>query len=180
MISNAQTGGRFFGKFRATVAQNNDPEQRGRLKLQIPDVLGTDVVSTWAEPCTPLAGPSGKAMGVYMVPPVGTGVWVEFEHGDSDYPVWVGCRWGAKKEIPEQAHEGPTDTPNIVIQTSAQNSFIITDQPGEQGGLILQSANGSASIIVNDTGIYIKNGQGATIELKGPTVSINGNALEVT
>jgi uncharacterized protein involved in type VI secretion and phage assembly len=179
-MNGSSATGRFIGKFRAIVADNNDPEQRGRLKLKIPDVLGTDVLSTWAEACTPLAGPGGKAMGVYMVPPVNAGVWVEFEQGDPDYPVWVGCRWGARDEVPKQAHEGPADAPNIVIQSSGQNRFIITDQAGDKGGLILQSASGSASIIVNDTGIYIDNGQGATIELKGPKVSLNGTALEVT
>ena len=64
----------FIGKYRATVVNNVDPEFRGRLILTIPDVLGL-VPSTWAEPCTPLAGPTGPPMGVYMVPPIGAGIW---------------------------------------------------------------------------------------------------------
>lgn len=87
----------YYGKYRGTVLQNVDPEQRGRLMLSVPDVLGP-IPSSWAEPCVPLAGPTGPPMGVYLVPPIGAGVWVEFEHGDPDYPIWVGCRWGSQKK----------------------------------------------------------------------------------
>ena len=72
---------RFVGKYRGTVTQNIDPMLRGRLLCMVPDVLGP-VPSSWAEPCVPLAGPTGPPMGVYLVPPIGAGVWVEFEQGD--------------------------------------------------------------------------------------------------
>jgi uncharacterized protein involved in type VI secretion and phage assembly len=169
---------KFLGKFRATVLNNVDPETRGRLMLNIPDVLGV-IPSTWAESCTPLAGPTGPPMGVYMVPPIGAGVWVEFEHGDPDYPIWVGCRWGGPSDIPPLAHAGLPVSPNIVMQTAGQNSFVISDLPGPTGGLMLKSATG-ASIIVNDTGIYIQNGKGASLIMTGPTVTINNGALVVT
>lgn len=169
---------KFIGKYRATVLNNVDPETRGRLMLNIPDVLGV-VPSTWAEPCTPLAGPTGPPMGVYMVPPIGTGVWVEFEHGDPDYPIWVGCRWGGPSDIPPLSHAGLPVSPNIVMQTAGQNSFVISDLPGPTGGLMLKSPTG-ASIIVNDTGIYIQNGKGASLIMTGPTVTINNGALVVT
>ena len=154
------------------------PKLRGRLMLTIPDVLGV-VPSTWAEPCTPLAGPTGPPMGVYMVPPIGAGVWVEFEQGDPNYPIWVGCRWGGPSDIPPLAHAGLPISPNIVMQTAGQNSFVISDLPGPTGGLMLKSATG-ASIIVNDTGIYIQNGKGASLIMTGPTVTINNGALVVT
>ena len=177
-MSNSNSSQNFIGKFRATVLNNVDPETRGRLMLTIPDVLGV-VPSTWAEPCTPLAGPTGPPMGVYMVPPIGAGVWVEFEHGDPDYPIWVGCRWGGPSDIPPLAHAGLPISPNIVMQTAGQNSFVISDLPGPTGGLMLKSATG-ASIIVNDTGIYIQNGKGASLIMTGPTVTINNGALVVT
>ncbi|MGO1500981.1 MAG: phage baseplate assembly protein V [Marinobacter sp.] len=168
----------FWGKYRATVLNNIDPELRGRLMLTIPDVLGL-VPSTWAEPCTSLAGPTGPAMGVYMVPPIGAGVWVEFEHGDPDYPIWVGCRWGNSADVPPLAHAGLPVSPNIVLQTAGQNSLVISDLPGPTGGLMLKSATG-ASLIVNDTGIYIQNGKGASLVMTGPTVTINNGALVIT
>ncbi len=168
----------FWGKYRATVLNNADPELRGRLMLTIPDVLGL-VPSTWAEPCTPLAGPTGPAMGVYMVPAAGAGVWVEFEHGDPDHPIWVGCRWGGPSDIPPLAHAGPPGLPNIVLQTPGQSSLVISDLPGPTGGLMLKSAGG-ATVIVNDTGIYLQTGKGASLVLAGPTVTINNGALVIT
>ena len=177
-MSNSNATQNFLGKFRGTVLNNVDPETRGRLMLSIPDVLGV-VPSTWAEPCTPLAGPTGPPMGVYMVPPIGAGVWVEFEHGDPNYPIWVGCRWGGPSDIPPLAHAGVPVSPNIVMQTAGQNSFVISDLPGPTGGIMLKSATG-ASIIVNDTGIYIQNGKGASLIMTGPTVTINNGALVVT
>ena len=169
--------GQYFGKYRATVINNIDPEMRGRLMLMIPDVLNL-IPSTWAEACTPLAGPTGPPMGVYMVPPIGAGVWVEFEHGDPDYPIWVGCRWGAASDIPPLAKAGLPVAPNIVLQTLAQNSIVISDLPGPTGGIMLKSLTG-ASIIVNDTGIYIQNGKGASITMVGPAVTINQGALTI-
>lgn len=177
-MSNSNASQQYLGKYRGTVINNIDPELRGRLILSIPDVLSA-VPSTWAEPCTPLAGPTGPAMGVYMVPPIGAGVWVEFEHGDPNYPIWVGCRWGGPSDIPPLAHAGLPVSPNIVMQTVGQNSFVISDLPGPTGGLMLKSATG-ASIIVNDTGIYIQNGKGASLIMTGPTVTINNGALVIT
>ena len=60
----------FYGKFRGTVVNNVDPLLRGRLLLEVPDVSGL-VPSSWAEPCVPLAGPTGPPMGVHFVPPIG-------------------------------------------------------------------------------------------------------------
>ncbi|WP_054032071.1 phage baseplate assembly protein V [Desulfatitalea tepidiphila] len=168
----------FWGKYRGTVINNIDPELRGRLQISVPDVLSL-VPSTWAEPCTPLAGPPGPGMGVYLVPPIGAAVWVEFERGDPNFPIWVGCRWGSQSDIPPLAHAGLPVSPNIVLQTLGQHSLVISDLPGPTGGLMLKSATG-ASIIVNDTGIYIQNGKGASLIMTGPTVTVNNGALVVT
>lgn len=169
---------KYYGKYKATVINNIDPEMRGRLLLSIPSVLGI-VPSTWAEPCTPLAGPTGPPMGVYMVPPPGAGVWVEFEEGNPDRPIWVGGRWGSAADVPPLAYAGLPVSPNIVMQTAGQQTFMISDLPGPTGGLMLKSATG-ASIIVNDTGIYIQNGKGASIIMTGPTITLNNGALVIT
>jgi uncharacterized protein involved in type VI secretion and phage assembly len=169
---------RYYGKYKATVQNNIDPEMRGRLTLIIPSILGL-VPSSWAEPCVPLAGPTGPPMGVYMVPPPGAGVWVEFEEGDLNHPIWSGCRWGAPSDIPPLAHAGLPVSPNIVMQTAGQNTLVVSDLPGPTGGLMLKSATG-ATLIVNDTGIYIQNGKGASIVMTGPTVTINNGAMVIT
>jgi hypothetical protein len=168
---------KFYGKYRATVLNNIDPNQKGRLMLTIPDVLGL-IPSSWAEPCVPLAGPTGPPMGVYMVPPIGTGVWVEFEQGDPNFPIWVGCRWGAASDVPPAANQGLPTSPNIVIQSFLQHNIVISDLPGPTGGITLTSTTG-ATIKVNDIGITIDNGKGAKIEMLGPMIDMNNGALKI-
>ena len=156
------------------VLNNIDPLMIGRLMVQVPDVLGLGTTS-WAMPCVPLAG---TQMGMYVIPLIGSGVWIEFEGGDPDYPIWTGCFWGSSAEVPPLAFAGLPVSPNIVVQTSGQNSIVVSDLPGPTGGIILKSTTG-ASIIVNDTGIYIQNGKGASIIMAGPSVTINNGALTI-
>ena len=165
---------KFYGKHRGLVLNNIDPMQKGRLLVQVPDVLGLGM-SSWALPCMPMAGPQ---MGVYVVPLIGSGVWVEFEGGDPDYPIWTGGFWGSVAEVPALALAGIPASPNIELQTTGQNTMMISDLPGPTGGIMLKSTTG-ASIIVNDTGIYIQNGKGASIIMTGPTVNINTGALTI-
>ncbi len=166
---------KFFGKYRGTVLNNIDPLQIGRLLVQVGDVEGL-APSSWAMPCFPF---SGRQMGAYMLPQIGSGVWVEYEQGDPDYPIWSGCWYGSAAEVPALALTGNPASPNVVLQTGLQNTLVISDLPGPTGGIMLKSTTG-ASILVNDTGIYIQNGKGASIIMTGPTVTINNGALVVT
>jgi hypothetical protein len=166
---------RYYGKYRGTVLNNVDPMQMGRLMAMVPDVLGL-TPSTWAMPCVPVAG---LQAGVYSVPPIGSGVWVEFEQGDPDYPIWVGSYWGSAAEIPALARTVPPAVNGLAIQTTLQNGLVISDLPGPTGGIMLKSASG-ATVIVNDTGIYLQNGKGASIVLVGPSVTVNQGALVVS
>ena len=165
---------KYYGKYRGMVLNNIDPLMTGRLMVQVPDVLGLGI-SSWAMPCVPVAGPQ---MGLYVIPLIGSGVWVEFEGGDPDYPIWSGGFWGSTAEVPPLAFAGLPVSPNIVIQTSGQNTIVVSDLPGPTGGIMLKSLTG-ASIIVNDTGIYIQNGKGASIIMAGPSVTINNGALTI-
>lgn len=168
------TENRYYGLYRGTVANNVDPMMLGRLMIMVPDV-GSAIPSTWAMPCVPMAG---KQMGTFVVPQVGSGVWVQYEGGDPDYPVWIGGWWGNSAEVPALALAGVPGDPNIVLQSSLQNALVISDLPGPTGGIMLKSTTG-ATIIVNDTGIYIQNGKGASLTMVGPSVTINEGALVV-
>ena len=103
---------------------------------------------------------------------------MEFEGGDPDYPIWTGGFWGSAAEVPTLALTGLPNSPNVVLQTQGQNTFMLSDVPGT-GGIMLKSTTG-AMILINDTGITISNGKGATIVMAGPTVTVNNGALVVT
>jgi len=177
-MSGNGSGPPYWGKYRGTVTNNIDPMFTGRLLVEVPDVLSL-TPSSWAQPCVPLAGPTGPPMGVYLVPPIGAGVWIEFEKGDPDYPVWVGCRWGDTSNVPTMAQLGLPVAPSIVLQTLMQNMIAISDVPGPTGGIMIKSTTG-AMILVNDLGITIQNGQGASILMTGPTITVNEGALVIT
>ena len=117
-------------------------------------------------------------MGSYFVPQIGSGVWVEFEQGDPDYPIWTGCFWGSSAELPVLALAGNPISPSIVLGTGLMNTVAVSDVPGPTGGILLKSTTG-AFIMVNDTGIYIQNGKGASVTMVGPTVTINEGALVI-
>ena len=164
----------YFGKYRGLVLNNVDPLQKGRLMVQVPDVSNV-LPSTWAMPCLPFAGIQA---GLFVVPDIGSQVWVEFEHGNPDYPIWVGCFWGSSAEVPALALAAPPELQQVTIQTLEQNALVISDVPGPTGGILLKASTG-ALISISDTGIVISNGQGATIAMTGPTVTINEGALEI-
>jgi uncharacterized protein involved in type VI secretion and phage assembly len=169
------SAGKYYGKYRATVMNNIDPMQQGRIQVSASDIYGM-APSTWAMPCVPVAG---LQTGFFAIPPIGAGVWVEFEQGDLNYPIWVGGFWGETAELPALSQAVPPGVFGVTIQTTLQNGMIISDVPGPTGGIMLKSTSG-ATLIVNDTGIYIQNGQGASITLIGPSVTINETALVVT
>jgi len=79
----------YFGKYRAFVTKNVDPMKMGRIKVKCPAVLG-DYESAWALPCLP---PKVKNL-----PSVGELVWVEFEEGNPDLPIWTGV-WYKEKSF---------------------------------------------------------------------------------
>jgi len=166
---------KYFGKYRGMVINNVDPMQMGRLLVQVTDVLGP-FPSSWAMPSVPY---TGKQMGMWCLPQMGTGAWVEVEQGDPDKPVWSGAWYGSVADVPALALAAPPAIPNIVLQTTAQNTIMLSDLPGPTGGILLKTTTG-AFISVSDVGITISNGKGAIITMLGPTVDINMTALTIT
>ena len=107
----------------------------------VPDVSNV-VPTSWAMPCVPFAGPTAPRA-FFTVPPIGAGVWIEFERGDPDKPIWVGCFWGTFAEVPTLALVPPPIPPgqNICIQTTLQNMLMVSDAPPTPltGGIVLKS-----------------------------------------
>lgn len=161
----------YWGKYRGTITDINDPLMQGRVKANVQDVLG-DQESGWALPCAPFGG---DQTGFFALPKVGAGVWIEFEHGDPDYPIWAGCWWGSPAEVPPLLLAPPYK--KLMIVTEGGQTVTLDDTPGI-GGISLETSGGQ-KIIVSTTGIEIDNGMGASIKLTGPQVSINGGALDI-
>ena len=177
-------GERFYGKYRGTVTNNVDPLRLGRLQVTVPDVVSL-IPSSWALPCVPWAG---QQMGMYCVPPIGAGVWVEFEQGDPDYPIWVGCWWGSTAEVPTTASGQTTPgTPVVVMQSVSQGSLVISDVPVPPmtGPGVMVNSGPASFITVDATGVTINaptiNLRATTaINIVGPAgVDINAGALTI-
>jgi uncharacterized protein involved in type VI secretion and phage assembly len=153
---------RFYGKYRAFVSDNADPENRGRLRLQIPDALGDTIISGWALPCAPYGGAPG--LGFFFIPDKNAGVWVEFEQGDLDYPVWVGTFWakpGGTTEVSDPAGSQSPPTSKIIQTTNHKIEFA--------------DASGSEAITITDN----VNSNVVTLDKNGVTITTN-QALKIT
>ena len=157
----------YFGKYRGTVANNIDPMQQGRIQVSVPSVLGGGQLS-WAMPCVPYAG---SGVGLFLIPPVDANIWVEFEAGDPDHPIWSGCFWGIG-EVPAL----PAIAEMKVLKTDTC-TITLNDLPGA-GGVTIETMTGM-KIVMTATGLEIDNGQGGNIKMTGPQVSVNNGGLEV-
>jgi hypothetical protein len=172
---------RYYGKYRGKVENNVDPMQLGRLQVSAPAVLGEGTLS-WAMPCVPYAG---NGVGFFALPPVGANLWIEFEGGDPDWPIWAGCFWGTG-EVPAQ----PATAENKVLKTDCI-SLKLTDLSGA-GGVTLEVNSPAAStpskIVIDSQGISVEHAQASikltqtSIELKHttPTFVIQSSSIELT
>ena len=164
---------KYYGKFRGAVVNNVDPKGLGRLQVIVSEVMAAPLAS-WAMMCTPVGG---IQHGMFSVPPINAGVWIEFEQGDIDYPIWTGCFLGTGLDAPKQAPAANPVFQSITLQTPSQNSVIIDDAPGK-GGVTIKIRTG-AKITVTDKGIELDNGFGASISMIGPTIQIKGKLVSI-
>jgi hypothetical protein len=161
----------YFGKYRGKVENNVDPMMQGRVQVSVPAVLG-DGQLNWAMPCAPMAGPQ---MGIFAVPPKGANVWVEFEGGDPNMPIWSGGFWGVG-EFPTQPPVAPGMS--IAFIKTKSCSLELNDLPGV-GGVTLKFLP-AYKISMTATSLEITNGTGAVITLGPATkVTVNNGALEI-
>lgn len=198
---------RFYGKHRGLVVDNADPQLLGRLRVQVPSVLGRDVVTGWALPCAPYGGDADQ--GFLFVPEVGAGVWVEFEEGDLEFPIWVGTFWskpGDASEVPKPNDPDGTKQGSVqdppsrkIIKTKkghtlqfedAEGSELVTLVEGVEGHVITLDANGvkvtdgksGHEVTLDASGIVISDGanSGNTVTLDSSGVTVadkNGNSV---
>lgn len=172
-------GPTYYGIYRGAVVSNVDPEFRGRIMARVTDVTGVFTTS-WAEPVVPFAGPNA---GHLSIPPINAGVWIQFENGDQDKPVWLGGLWGSFIEAPLMAKAitsaGPAGAASLV-QTMDANFICVADKamfkPLPFGGILISAAPGT-SIMLDKKGVTII---APTVTINGATVTFNGGALVIT
>lgn len=158
---------RFYGKYRGVVSDNRDPDNLGRIRARVADVYG-EQESGWAMPSVPYAG---RSVGLFLIPPTNASVWIEFEHGDPDYPIWTGCFWG-RNEVPAN----PASADKKVLKTESA-TITLDDTSGSSSVTIETKSN--LKLKMDQQGIEISNGS-QKVMISSSSVSINDGALEVT
>jgi Type VI secretion system/phage-baseplate injector OB domain len=167
---------KYYGKYRGKVLENDDPLFLGRILADVAAVSG--MTMNWCMPCTPYAG---SDVGFYAIPPIGANVWIEFEGGDTNYPIWSGCFW-AEGEVPTG---GEPVNPMVKVFKTAFATFIMDDTP-EVGGITLECHPASVTVPLSmkfdSTGITIL-APPATIKMiteEGITLSFPPDVIAMT
>jgi uncharacterized protein involved in type VI secretion and phage assembly len=166
MASESSSDDSLYGKFRGKVTDNKDPLMLGRIRAQVPSVLD-DEETGWALPCAPYAGPG---VGIFFIPPIGANVWIEFEDGNIDYPIWVGGFWGIGEAPKKPA------LPDVKVIKTDTATITINDFPGLNGVTI--ETNTGLKIVMDINGIELTNAA-ANVKLTPASVSINNGALDI-
>lgn len=144
-----RAGTTFYGKYRGTVTNVNDPDDRGRIRATVPGVLGEHECG-WAMPASPF---TGDGHGFLMLPNVGSAVWIEFEAGQLDNPIWSGGWWG-QGQLPS-----PHNPAVRVIVSDQGHKIVLDDSAGE---------------------VTVTHGKGPEIKLKSNEITLTVGACEIS
>jgi uncharacterized protein involved in type VI secretion and phage assembly len=155
--------GRYYGKYRGQVTDNNDPSNLGRIKATVPRVLGTQDTG-WALPAFIYGGASEQ--GFFAVPDVGAGVWIEFEGGDLSYPIWTGT-WFTSGAIPESAQPGKK-----VLKTKSGHKLVLDD---DGGTLEVTDSNGN-TVTMDANTVKLAAGSATKVVIDAPQIELVENS----
>ena len=162
---------KLYGKYRGVVEDNLDPQRLGRLQVSCAPVLG-DGAREWAMPCLPYAGPG---LGFWMLPPVGTGVWLEFEDGDSSLPIWTGCFWTTPlpPELGRDEALVSTGGGHRLVMSDAQNEVSLIHSNGstvklDAAGTVTVTAGGSLRVTAS------------TVDLSAATITFEAGMVKAS
>lgn len=155
----SKVDGRYYGKYRGIVTDNNDPDDLGRVKAKVPRLLN-DEETGWALPAFCYGGLSEQ--GFFAVPDINAGVWIEFEGGDLSYPVWTGT-WYSSNSIPESAKPAQK-----VLKTQSGHKMIFDD---DGGSIEITDSNGN-TVTMDSNQIKIAAGSAGTIVIDAPQINL--------
>lgn len=143
-----RVGSSYFGKYRGTVIDVDDPENQCRIRATVPSVL-YDQPCGWAMPAAPFGG---DGHGMVMLPKVGSGVWIEFEAGRLDNPIWSGAWWAVGQRPEPQG-------PGVRVIVSEKGHQVVLDDDADE--------------------VTIAHGSGPTIKLTATELTITVGACEL-
>ena len=154
----------YYGKYRGTVTDVDDPNNQCRIRAMVPAVLGEQSCG-WALPAAPFAG---DGHGMVMLPKVGSGVWIEFEAGRLDNPIWTGA-WWASGQRPD-----PQGAAVRVIVSEKGHKFILDDEADE-----VKLVHGSGpEIKLTGTEIVLTCGS-CEIKIDNQAITLNNGLIKV-
>jgi hypothetical protein len=179
---------RYYGKYRGFVVDNDDPAHLGRLRVRVPSVLGRDVVTGWAMPCVPYGGAADQ--GLLLVPDREAGVWVEFEEGDLEFPIWVGTFWSkpGDSELPKPNGADGTEAGGVqspptrkILKTAKGHTLQFEDADGSEMIVLYDGANHHV-VTLDASGVKVVDGknQGNQVVLDSSGLTVqdkNGNQV---
>jgi uncharacterized protein involved in type VI secretion and phage assembly len=162
-------GGIFRGKVVTLGSKASGHEGRlGQLQISIPEIWGDNTTEVpWADPVVPFAG---DGYGALTLPRVGDGVYVMFEGGSPDNPVWMGGFWSEDAKLPE-----PASADARVLRSPKGHRLVLDDAKDE---IRMTHASGS-QITIGKSQITIEIDGGSKIVIGKASVAINGTALVV-
>lgn len=138
--------GVYYSTYPGIVRDNVDPEKRGRIRVEVPTILGAGkLLGAWADPHG--QDLAGNSTGKFFPPYIGQTVDVMFEHGNLQYPIYVPGSFWAKGEMPTQFLEGYPNVRGWVFKSGQQ--FIIDEREGKIK-LLLSNPSGS-QLLIDDT-----------------------------
>lgn len=148
-----------YGKYRGKVVNNVDPLQQGRIIPLVPAI--SELPLSWALPCSPYAG---RNVGFFALPPIGANVWIEFEGGDPNYPIWTGGFW-AKGEVPAKPAVPTTVMLKNETMTISLNQLTTTLE------IEVKAPSGLHSIAISAAGIKVAS-NAASINVAQPSIDL--------
>lgn len=159
-----RVGGSYYGKYRGIVTDVDDPENRCRIRATVPAVLGEQPCA-WAMPAMPFAG---NGHGMVMLPAVGSGVWIEFEAGRLDSPIWSGAWWASGQRPDPQG-------PKVRVIVSENGHQVILDDDSDEVKIV---HGGGPEIKLTGTEIVLSCGA-CEIKISNTEISLNNGLIKV-
>lgn len=178
----------YFGKYSGIVKDNRDDDKLGVVGVSVPTVFPADEV---------VPARAALPFGMYFVPENDTRVWVEFEGGDPEFPLWTGVQHAAGTFAAEAAKNPPTIrafktvTGHLLIfdDTDGSESVVLTDGKNahkltfDKDGIKLTDGKNNHVITLDSNGIKVTDGKNShEIEMSSSAVNVKhgGGMAKVT